>query len=134
MRTGVSSLQDDTDYSSDEEDETIAPKPEEEEEEAESCHNAFLFGYRSASLDLSSFHPTPTRILRLWQIYEKNVEPPLKMIHVPTVDKMFRDLSAGKPVSKQEEPLIFTIYYAAVVSLEDDEVSTPLPLPCVCKC
>lgn len=120
MRTGVNSLSDDTAYSSDEE-EAASPKPE-------SSHDSFIFGYRSSGLDLAPYHPSPAQMLRLWQIYQNNVESALKIIHVPTVDRLFRDLSAGATASPQEEPLVFTIYFAAIVSLEEDDVRPSLPL------
>lgn len=120
MRSGVNTLSDDTDYSSAEEDE---PSPPEEP----SLHDSFVFGYRSSNLDLSSFHPSPAHLLRLWQIYQNNVEPTLKIIHVPTIDKLFRALSSGSSVSPRDEALVFSIYYAAIVSLEDDEVSPSFP-------
>lgn len=115
VRSGVNRLSDEADYSSSEADEPSKP-------DEEPSHEGFIFGYRSESLDLSSFHPSPAHILRLWHIYQVNVEPVLKILHVPTIDKLFRDLSSGSPVSRKEEPLVFTIYYAAVVSLEEDEV------------
>lgn len=120
MRNGVSSLSDDTDYSSDEEE---PPGPDSDA----SSHDAFLFGYRSASLDLSTFHPPPAPMLRLWEIYRENVEQAVKVIHVPTVDKLFQTLSSGGSVGLKEEPLVFTIYYAAIVSIEEDEVRIPSP-------
>ena len=119
VRSGVNSLSDDTDPPSDEDDDPLNPE--------QPCgHDSFIFGYRSASLDLAPFHPPPAHILRLWQIYQNNVEPALKVLHVPTVDGLFRNLSAGAAVSPREEPLVFTIYFAAIVSLEDDEVRAPL--------
>lgn len=125
VRNGVSSLEDDTDYSSDEEEHT--PEPD------ASSHDAFLFGYRSASLDLSTFHPPPAQMLRLWEIYRENVEETVKVIHVPTVDKLFQTLSRGGSVGLKEEPLVFTIYYAAIVSIEEDEVCNPPLSPLACR-
>lgn len=86
-------------------------------------HTAFLFGYRSADVDLRKLHPAPAQIPYLWQVYEENVEPLIKILHVPTAEKMLRDVRKSMDgVSPGNEALMFSIYYAAITSLEEDEV------------
>lgn len=86
-------------------------------------HTSFLFGYRSADVDLSALHPTAEQTPLLWQIYQENVEMLLKVVHVPTMDKLFRNGVRTNDLVPEDEALIFAIYFAAVASMEDAEVS-----------
>ncbi|KAK6845968.1 C6 transcription factor [Apiospora arundinis] len=56
-----------------------------------------LFGSRSShnAVDLSTLHPEPIQIFRLWQIYLDNVDPLLKVTHTPTS----RAASSRRPAS-----------------------------------
>ena len=110
----------DTDFEDSEVDETPDNSPDASPPED---HNAFIFGYRSADVDLRSQHPLPSHIPFLWQIYQENVEPLLKILHVPTTDKLVREMRRNMDdLSPANEALMFSIYYAAVISLEDEEV------------
>lgn len=88
-------------------------------------HHAFVFGYRSADVNLQQCHPMPSQIPFLWTVYKENVDPFVKVAHVPSVDILLRearkDLNSLSPGS---EALLFSIYFGAVVSLEPQEVST----------
>jgi hypothetical protein len=71
---------------------------------------------------LTDLHPTYEEAAKLWQAYVKNVEPLCKILHVPTVAMMFDAVSkhpAG--ASKNEECLMFVIYYFAVFSMSDTD-------------
>jgi hypothetical protein len=48
-----------------------------------------------------------------------------RVVHVPTVTKMIRDLRGRDMTSltPANETLMFSIYYAAVTSMEEDDVS-----------
>nr|D7PI00.1 RecName: Full=Transcription factor vrtR1; AltName: Full=Viridicatumtoxin synthesis protein R1 [Penicillium aethiopicum]ADI24933.1 VrtR1 [Penicillium aethiopicum] len=71
---------------------------------------------------LTNLHPTYEQAAKLWQAYVKNVEPLCKILHVPTVAKMFDTVSKQPAaVSKNDECLMFVIYYFAVFSMSDDE-------------
>ncbi|KPM45841.1 hypothetical protein AK830_g571 [Neonectria ditissima] len=87
-------------------------------------HHAFILGYRSADVDLSKCHPLPSHVPFLWSVYQENVEPLIKLVHVPTTEELFRTARrcSGQLTSGQEA-LVFAIYYAAIVSLEADEAS-----------
>lgn len=79
---------------------------------------------------LTDLHPTYEEAAKLWQAYVKNVDPLCKILHVPTVAKMF-DAVSEQPAaaSKNDECLMFVIYYFAVFSMSDAdclrEFSTP---------
>ncbi|KAF7543737.1 hypothetical protein G7Z17_g10504 [Cylindrodendrum hubeiense] len=72
---------------------------------------------------LTQYHPSPIHIFQLWQIYIDNINPLLKITHVPTVQAQIIEASSniGK-ASKNIEALMFSIYFMAITSLEDDDV------------
>jgi hypothetical protein len=71
--------------------------------------------------------PEPTQVLYLWSIYQENVEPLLKAVHVPTMEKVFRDARTRfDQLSAGHQALIWAIYYAAVVSLDPEDVLSKL--------
>lgn len=58
-------------------------------------------------------------------MYQETVDPLLKIIHVPTMEAIFRDARRNpEKLAPGHETLIFAIYYAAIVALEAGEVST----------
>lgn len=90
--------------------------------------HAFLFGYRSFDVDLRSLHPLPSQIPFLWQVYQENVDPIVKILHIPTVSTLIRNVRLNLDnLTPATEALIFAIYYAAVSSLDEDEVDYPPP-------
>jgi hypothetical protein len=69
---------------------------------------------------LTDLHPTYEEAAKLWQVYITNVEPLCKVLHVPTVAKMFDTVSEHPAAaSKNDECLMFVIYYFAVFSMSD---------------
>lgn len=69
--------------------------------------------------DLTHLHPATERIFPLWQVYLENVNPLLRILHVPTTQRQLLQASgslAGIPPSF--EALMFAIYYAAVASMQ----------------
>ncbi|KAJ4016424.1 hypothetical protein NW752_003551 [Fusarium irregulare] len=90
-------------------------------------HNAFIFGYRSTEVDLDKYWPVPSVIPFLWSVYQENVEPLLKVLHIPTMEPVFRDARRDhKQLSPGNEALVWAIYYAAITSLDPDEVRANL--------
>lgn len=76
--------------------------------------------------DLHEFHPLPSQIPYFLDVFSENVNSIIRILHVPTIAKMVRDLR-GKPVSSlgpSNEALMFAIYYAAITSMEEEEVSS----------
>lgn len=113
----MNTLSDETDYTSEEE------NPEPIETAGPQSHDSFLFGYRACDIDLSTYHPPAHLIPFLWKVYQVNVEPAIKLIHTPTVDKVFQGIINGnRELSPPNEALVFAIYYASLVALEEDEV------------
>jgi hypothetical protein len=88
------------------------------------------FTFDSGSESLTKLHPSTVQIFRLWQKFLDNVNPLIKIIHVPTVQRELLEASVNlEEVSKPFEALMFAIYASAITSISDEEcmklTSTP---------
>ena len=80
-----------------------------------------LFGPRVLVVDLSTFHPNPVQIFRLWQIYTENVNILLKVTHTPSLQpRVIEAASDLTSVDATLEALMFGIYSTAVLSLTEE--------------
>ena len=62
---------------------------------------------------------TPKRLWAMWQHYRSNVDPLLKIVHIPAVQHLFlASEEESKDVSSDAEALKFAICFAAAASLE----------------
>lgn len=76
---------------------------------------------------ISSYLPSKVVAQRLWHAYLENVNPCNKVIHVPTAEvAFFTTIDNPSQASAEALALCFSIYYAAVVSLEGMEVADSL--------
>lgn len=76
----------------------------------------------SQKKSLTALHPSPLHIFKLWQTFLQNVNPLIKLLHVPTAQQQILDAADNLPgVSKEFEALMFCIYCLAVVSLGEKE-------------
>ncbi|KAK1138735.1 hypothetical protein N8T08_002044 [Aspergillus melleus] len=72
---------------------------------------------------LSSIHPNPVHIFKLWQTFLENVNPLIKILHAPVVQQQILEAAGDlHAVSKEMEALMFSIYCISVISLGEDEV------------
>ncbi|KAK5069644.1 hypothetical protein LTR64_008325 [Lithohypha guttulata] len=85
-------------------------------------HQGFLFGYSSLMHDMLELRPSPSRIFIIWEIFKDNVDPVMKLLHVPTVNHMITKAAVNPgQLSKAAEALFYSICFAAVVSMKDDQ-------------
>ncbi|KAH6876714.1 fungal-specific transcription factor domain-containing protein [Thelonectria olida] len=85
--------------------------------------HAFIVGCNSPDSSLSSQHPSPSQIPFFWQTFVENVNPLIKIFHIPTLGKLIRGIQRRiRSLSPAEEALIFAIYFAAISSMAPDEV------------
>ncbi|KAI1340658.1 fungal-specific transcription factor domain-containing protein [Xylariaceae sp. FL0016] len=95
-------------------------------ERTPSERHAFMFGHNlnpSAS-DPDEFHPLPSQVPFLLDVFSENVNSILQIVHMPTVRALART-SRGKETSRLtsgSQALLFSIYYAGVTSMEEDDV------------
>ena len=96
-------------------------------ERTPSQRHAFLFRHNlsPSAPDLHEFHPLPSQIPFLLDVFSENVNLFIRVVHVPTVAKMIRDLrgSGVMRLTPSNAALMFSIYYAAIASMEEDDVS-----------
>ena len=97
-------------------------------ERTPSDRHAFLFRHNlsPSAPDLREFHPLPSQIPFLLDVFSENVNFLIQIVHMPTVTKMVRDLrgSGMTRLTAVNEALMFSIYYAAITSMEEDDVSS----------
>jgi len=119
---------DDSDSSEDEASPGKLPSSQEFKRTPSERH-AFLFGHNSSpsAHDLREFHPLPSQIPFLLDVFSENVNFIIRIVHIPTITKMVRDLRGSDMarLTPANEALMFSIYYAAVTSMEEEEVSSP---------
>jgi hypothetical protein len=98
-------------------------------ERAPAERHAFLFRHNlsPSAPSLREFRPLPSQIPFLLDIFSENVNFALQIVHMPTILKMVRDLRGSDMTSltPANDALMFSMYYAAVISMEDDDVSLP---------
>lgn len=74
-------------------------------------------------------HPPPERMKRLRDLYFQNVDPLIKILHRPTVERefdVFMINPENNPLSRTAEALFFAIYFAAVTSLTSESCQRQL--------
>ena len=93
--------------------------------ETSTSQSSVLFG--SSPLDqrdLRLLHPPPSQLTALFFYYEKNVDPMVRILHIPSLRKLVLSASANIdaiPSGNYVEALLFAMYYAAVTSLTQEE-------------
>ncbi|KAL8757486.1 MAG: hypothetical protein Q9199_002179 [Rusavskia elegans] len=89
---------------------------------ASANHQGFIFSFSSTILSLRNFHPPANQILTYWEVYKENVDPLAKILHRPSTEKTLREASKDLDhLNKSLEVMMFSIYFAAVTSLSDEE-------------
>ena len=95
-------------------------------DQSATTNDHLLFGSRTNG-DLSSLHPDPVQIFRLWQIYLDNVNPILKVTHTPSLQgRIIEAASHMTDINSTLEALMFSVYCMAVLSLTGEECFTML--------
>lgn len=81
-------------------------------------YERFLVAYHSKAVDLVHLHPVEGRMFTLWQLFLENVDPLVKLLHVPTTQRQILRASQDLPNAPPAfECLMFSIYYAAIASV-----------------
>ena len=82
----------------------------------------YIFGLSSTSVQMSALHPPPEHIPLYWQTYKENIDPLVKVVHVPSKEASILE-SAGHldRLPRGHEALMFAIYYGAVTSMWPSE-------------
>jgi hypothetical protein len=87
-----------------------------------SQHQGFMFGYSSTSVDMLSLHPPADVARKYWDIYKENVDPLVKVLHIPSFEPTLLDaFTHPEKVPRGLESLMFAIYYGAITSQEPQQ-------------
>ncbi|TVY78428.1 Bikaverin cluster transcription factor bik5 [Lachnellula suecica] len=90
--------------------------------------HAFLFRHNlgPSTPYLRAFHPLPSQIPFLLDVFSENINTILQIVHLPTVTKLVRDLRSSNmgSLTPANEALMFSIYYAAITSMDEDDIMT----------
>ena len=96
---------------------------------ASANHQGFIFSFSSTILSLRNFHPAPEQIPIYWSIFKTNVDPVIKLLHIPHYENMVIQASSNLDhISKPIEVLMFTIYFSALTTLSADDCLVQLGL------
>lgn len=83
---------------------------------------AYVYSFNSIVSHLVAFHPTPDRILFLWQIFVDQVDPVIRMLHKPTMQALvIKAKDHVIEMSKPNEALLFAIYFASITSMNEKQ-------------
>lgn len=123
------SMDQETDISSDEDEVPEKTVSTLEHERTSSERHGFLFQHNLsfADSDLSNMRPLPSQIPFLLNVYSENIHVFMRIVDISIITKMIRDLRGNNDnkLTPANEALMFSIYYATVTSMEEDEVSSP---------
>ncbi|KIW29504.1 uncharacterized protein PV07_05317 [Cladophialophora immunda] len=123
---------DDSDGSWDEPSPERAPSSLEIERTPSERH-AFLFRHNLApsAPNLHELRPLPSQIPSILDIFSRNVNVFMQIVHIPTITKMVSGPESVRTtqLTPSDEALIFSISYAAVTSMEEDDVMTHFGAP-----
>ncbi len=83
----------------------------------------FLLRSTSAARQNKEIRPLLSQMLFLWHIYVDKVDPFLKILHVPTMTKVVREIRGSyDSLSLSMQALVLAISLAAIMSLDGEEV------------
>ena len=98
--------------------------PDDQDDMAESDADLLLSGVDPLT-DVADLQPDPTHTFRLWQLFLDRVNPLTKVIHVPTMQPIVLEATAGiQHLPLHHQALLFSIYILAIVSLSAEECTT----------
>ncbi|KAJ5942451.1 hypothetical protein N7516_002619 [Penicillium verrucosum] len=88
--------------------------------------HGFLFAHNLSpfSPNLTDLHPLPSQIPFLLDVFSENVNIIFQIVHIPTIKGMVRDWRGRemKGLTPANEALMFAIYYAAITSMEEEDI------------
>lgn len=119
----IRSLIDDCSGVEGEEEDYIETQPTPDELSSSRAHQGFMFGFGSLLGSLSGFHPSGSQIFFLWNIFASNVDPLVRILHKPGMQRELMKISENptNELSKPLEALLFAVYFAGVTSMAPED-------------
>ncbi|KFZ11464.1 hypothetical protein V501_04749 [Pseudogymnoascus sp. VKM F-4519 (FW-2642)] len=102
---------------------TLGDDSENDGSDGEASDDDFSFVLGSKSpITTPPSHPPAEIIRQLWQTFIENVNPLMKVVHIPSLQTaMDKAISNIENIPRGFEALMFAIYHIAIISLTDDE-------------
>lgn len=74
--------------------------------------------------DLHLLRPMVSQISYYWHVFAEAVDPLIKVIHQPTMDKMIKNLIINqmKETTPEMELFMFSVYFSVVTSMSPEDV------------
>lgn len=113
-----------TDSDTDDEPTSASPETIAASKQQTFATQGLLAGYPSPESAGSPLHPPDHHIQFMVEVYFRNVDPILKILHRPTVLKMVSDGTAN--LNQEQEALQVSLYFAAVTSMGSEECTMHL--------
>jgi hypothetical protein len=102
------------DESSDEEEDYPSP----DSSDQSTVHQAFIFGFSSTRVPMLKLHPPRESIPRIWSLFRQNVDPLVKVLHIPTVEPIILEAKDHLDnLPRGLEALLFSVYYGETLLL-----------------
>ncbi|KAK3326070.1 fungal-specific transcription factor domain-containing protein [Apodospora peruviana] len=124
METGALAGED-SDVSEDQNDEHDDDGAERAAEE----RHSFLFGHNigGSTTTTENLHPPPSYVPLLFALFTRNVNVLVQVVHMPSLVEIAQNMqqqqsSNDSKRSNANEALLFAVYYATIVSMEDEDV------------
>jgi hypothetical protein len=71
---------------------------------------------------LTAFHLQPDQVSVLWQVFKDNVDPIVRLLHKPSMQKHIMDAKENLGVvTLPLEALLFAIYFASITSMTEEQ-------------
>ncbi|KAL4804586.1 hypothetical protein BDV18DRAFT_142245 [Aspergillus unguis] len=74
-----------------------------------------------APIDINQVKPSAPTIAILWEKYLDVVDPVLKMVHTPTVQKLVVEAMRDRELDLASQCLLFAVYYGAVAAMSQSD-------------
>ncbi|CAM1509776.1 Fc.00g001110.m01.CDS01 [Cosmosporella sp. VM-42] len=103
---------------------------EPESDVASLSHQGFVFGNMDTIGNLDRLSPLPPQMLFIWQTYVENVDPFIKVLHIPSIGRIIHGLR-GKlsSLGPSTEALLFAISLAAIASMGPEAIVANFDIP-----
>jgi hypothetical protein len=87
-------------------------------------------GFNQSMKDTQRYHPSRWHAMQLWQAFVNNVDPLVKILHLPTAQgTIFAAINNPDKVEEDLNALLFSVYFAATTSLTSADAANLLGQP-----
>ena len=71
---------------------------------------------------MGSLHPPPATVIIIWQRFIDNIDPLLKLLHIPSLQRQIVNaIRALDRVEPYAECQMFAVYYCTIVEMSQDD-------------